>query len=432
MAGCLTIGETYFFRENRSFEILAEEIIPEIILKRRGGEQRLRIWSAGSSTGEEPYSMAILLHRMNNVLKEWNISILATDINPKALRKAVEGVYTEWSFRNPPSWLKENYFRKSVDGLLKLISPIKKMVNFSYLNLVEDCYPSLSSDTNAMDVIFCRNVLMYFTPELAGKVVERFHRSLVDGGWLVVSPCEASQVSYPQFKAVSFPGAVFYQKQAPGIELRGNKNPEPKVRFTTPLIPLFQPLPSKPTSAPLKPLPAILPPVPLEQTDFKEALALYNKGLYPEAETMLAPLLPPNHENVKANVLLCRIRANQGKLAEALTLLEQAITADKLNPGLHYLRAMILQEQGSDNEASISLKRALYLDRNLVIAHVALANLALRLGKHKEYRKYLENALSILGGYQPDEILPESEGMTAGRLMKIIGAMDVMGGRNES
>lgn len=429
MAEHLTIGETYFLRENRSFEILTEEIIPEILLKRSGGEQRLRIWSAGCATGEEPYSMAILLHRMSNALKGWTVSILATDINPKALRKAVEGGYTEWSFRNPPPWLKENYFRKSVDGRLNLIPPIKKMVDFSYLNLVEDYYPSLTGDTNAMDVIFCRNVLMYFTPELARKVVERFHRSLVNGGWLIVSPCEASQVMYPQFKAVSFRDAVFYQKQAPGTEPRPMRDSAPKLR-TPSSIRIVPPLSAKPSSPLHMPLSTIAPPIPPEQTDFEKALTLYEKGLYPEAEIMLVPLVPPNQKNIRENVLLCRIRANQGKLAESLMLLEQVISADKLNPGLHYLRAMILQEQGDNNQACASLKRALYLDQNLVIAHVALANLALRQGKQSECRKYLENAISILGGYQSDDILPESEGMTAGRLMKVIEAMDVMGDRD--
>lgn len=431
MAGHLTIGETYFLRENRSFEILTEEIVPEFILKRRGGEQRLRFWSAGCATGEEPYSMAILLHRMSTALKGWNVSILATDITPKALRKATEAVYTEWSFRNSPSWLKENYFSKSGDGRFKLISPIKKMVEFSYLNLVEDFYPSLSGNTNAMDVIFCRNVLMYFSPELARKVVERFHRSLVDGGWLVVSPCESPQVLFSQFSAVNFRDATFYRKQAPGHEPRSTRRTDPAIRFTPSALPLLQPLPAKPPLALLKPLPALQPPIPLEQTDFEEARALYEQGLYPEAEQRLAPFLPPNQANVTANILLCRIRANQGKLAEALMLLGQAIAADKLNPGLHYLRAMIFQEQGADNEASASLKRSLYLDQNLVLAHVALANLALRQGRLKEHRKYLDTALSILGGYQPDEILPESEGMTAGRLMKIIGAMDRRGDRDE-
>jgi chemotaxis protein methyltransferase CheR len=282
-----------------------------------------------------------------------------------------------------------------------------------------------------MDVIFCRNVLMYFAPELAGKVVERFHRSLVDGGWLIVSPCETSQVLYPQFKAVSFRDAIFYRKQASETEHRETRGSPQETRFTPSPLPLMHPLPAKPALTPLKPLPAIQPPIPPEQTDFDEAVTLYDKGLYPEAEKMLAPLLPPNRENIEANVLLCRIRANQGRLAEALMLLEQALAADKLNPGLHYLRAMILLEQGDGNEAGASLKRALYLDQDLALAHVALANLALRQGRLKESRKHRENALSILGRYQRDEILPESEGMTAGRLMKIIEAMDIGGDRNE-
>jgi chemotaxis protein methyltransferase CheR len=129
IAGFLTIGETYFLREKRSFEILAQEIIPEIIRRRRGGEQRLRIWSAGCATGEEPYSIAIVLHGMHDSLRDWDISILATDINPKALRRAKEGVYTQWSFRTAPPWLKENYFIGcTVQGLHELGQKLKELV----------------------------------------------------------------------------------------------------------------------------------------------------------------------------------------------------------------------------------------------------------------------------------------------------------------
>jgi chemotaxis protein methyltransferase CheR len=431
MAGYLTVGETYFFRENRSFEIVTEEILPAIIRKRLGGEQRLRIWSAGCATGEEPYSMAILLHRMENTLKEWNICILATDINPKALRKARAGIYTGWSFRNPPDWLKKNYFKKGVDGTLTIRSSIKKMVDFSSLNLVADFYPSLPSDTNAMDVIFCRNVLMYFTPELAGKVVERFHRSLVEGGWLIVSPCEASHIHYPGFKTVNFRDATFFRKEGPAAMLRVTNGSQPEVLFSPSPCSLSQPPPTKVPAPPLEALAVLRPFIAVEQTDFEEALVLYERGFYQEAEIRLAPLLVPNQESIRANVLLCRIRANQGRLDEALILVDAAIAADKIDPGLHYLRAMIFQEQGEDHEAGASLRRALYLDQKLVLAHVAQANLAMRQGRPKEFQKHLENALSILGEYQPDEIIPESEGMTAGRLMKSIRAMDVMGDRHE-
>jgi len=424
MAGFLTIGETYFLRDNRSFEILVEEIIPEIIRKRRVGEQRLRIWSAGCATGEEPYSIAILLHRMRDILKGWDISILATDINPLAIRKAVEGIYTEWSFRNSPAWLMENYFNKCGDGRLKLISSIKKMVDFSYLNLVEDLYPSLPGNTNAMDVIFCRNVLMYFTPELARKVAERFHRSLVDGGWLIVSPCETSQFLYPQFKAVNFRDGVLYRKQGNGETEKRRSGEE-----VSP-IPPFSPSPvhGVPAQA-IAPVHEVSPvppftvsPVLEVTTPYEEALALYERGLYPEAEQRLAGFLPPNQENTKETILLCRIRANQGKLAEARMLLEQAIAADKLNPGLHNLLAMILQEQGDDLEAVAALKKALYLDQDLVLAHFALANIELRKRKNKESRRHFDNALSLLDRYRPDEVIPESDGMLAWRLKEIIRA----------
>ncbi|MDA8412820.1 MAG: hypothetical protein M0023_03430 [Desulfobacteraceae bacterium] len=419
LAVYLTVGETYFLREDRSFEIFTDEIIPEIIRKRGGGEQRLRIWSAGCATGEESYSIAILLARMRHFLHDWPISILATDINPRALRKAKEGVYTEWSFRTTPPWLKERYFEKCGHNRWALIPAIKKMVDFSYLNLAEDPYPSLPVHTNAMDVIFCRNVLMYFTPDLARKVVERFHRSLVDGGWLIVSPCESSQVLYPQFKAVKFPGAVFYQKQSPGTDPQGASAHEAQAWSATRSV---EPLPVKERSPLLKSVPALRTPVPQGQTDFEAARSLYEKGLYLQAEQKLAPLLPPSRQNIRETVLMCHIHANQGKLAEARQLLEQAILADKLNPGLHNLRAMILQEQGDDHEAAVALKRALYLDQDLVLAHFSLANIGLRQGKHRESRRHFAQVLALLDRYRPDEVIPESDGMQAWRLREIIKA----------
>src|SRR5665647_800559 len=225
----LTIGETYFLREGRSFEILEQEIVPEIIHSRAGSEKRLRLWSAGCATGEEPYTLAIMLHRMGFSLRDWNISILATDINPHALRKATEGVYTEWSFRDTPAWFREKYFTMRGGGRFELIPAIKKMVKFSYLNLVEDPCPSLLTDTNAMDVIFCRNVLMYFPPERAGRAVERFRHCLVDGGWLVAGSCEASNLLFSGFKAVNFTDMTLYRRQADSE----NRVPEKQVSWKT-------------------------------------------------------------------------------------------------------------------------------------------------------------------------------------------------------
>ncbi|MGH8705397.1 MAG: CheR family methyltransferase, partial [Burkholderiales bacterium] len=210
LASHLTVGETYFFREKRSIEILEQHVLPELLRSRRGAEQRLRIWSAGCCTGEEPYSVAMLLDRLILDPEAWNVTLLATDINPRFLRKAAQGVYGEWSFRDTPGWVRERYFKTRRDGRCELHPHVRKKVTFSYLNLADDVYPSLLNNTNAMDVILCRNVLRYFAAERARQVVGNLFRSLVDGGWLIVSPAEASNALFSPFSAVPFPGVVLY------------------------------------------------------------------------------------------------------------------------------------------------------------------------------------------------------------------------------
>jgi chemotaxis protein methyltransferase CheR len=171
----LTIGETYFFRERKSFDVLEARILPALINSRRGKEQRLRIWSAGCSTGEEAYSIAILLYRLIADLPQWNITILATDVNPASLCKADRGEYSDWSFRGIPQWIKEKFFSRNAEGRFEVADTIRKMVTFASLNLADDPFPSLINNTNAMDIIFCRNVLMYFAPHQVKKVIDNFH-----------------------------------------------------------------------------------------------------------------------------------------------------------------------------------------------------------------------------------------------------------------
>src|SRR3990170_706501 len=216
LASHLTVGETYFFREKRSLDILEQQILPELLRARAQTEKHLRIWSAGCCTGEEPYSIAMLLDRLIPDFEKWNLTILATDINPHFLRKAARGVYGAWSFRDTPGWIKDRYFNRRQDGRFEIQPRIRRMVTFSYLNLAEDAYPSLVNGTNAMDVILCRNVLMYFAQQRARKVVDKLQRSLVDGGWLITSPAETSTVLFSAFTAVEFPGAFLYRKMAAG------------------------------------------------------------------------------------------------------------------------------------------------------------------------------------------------------------------------
>lgn len=142
LASHLTVGETYFFRETASLEALEKYILPDLIASRRS-MRYLRIWSAGCATGEEPYTIAIMLHRMIPDIRKWQITLLATDINPRFLEKAAQGIYREWSFRGDFQWLKDQYFKRTLDGRYRIAEKIRKMVTFNYLNLATDLYPSL-------------------------------------------------------------------------------------------------------------------------------------------------------------------------------------------------------------------------------------------------------------------------------------------------
>jgi chemotaxis protein methyltransferase CheR len=422
LASHLTVGETYFFREKRAFEILEQSILPDLIEVRRRTGKRLRFWSAGCSTGEEPYSLAILLEKLIPDLKDWNITILATDINTGALRKAVEGIYSDWSFREAPPFFKDKYFER-VNGNRYLLRPdIGKTVHFSYLNLSEDVYPALQNNTNAMDVIFCRNVLMYFSPGHVKRAAERFNRSLVDNGWLIVSPVETSQIHYASFAAVRIQDSTFYKKDTHKIKpesLIAKYVEKEMIPFAVKKVkPRKSEKPSHvaPSDVPEKPMQSAL-------TALEEAAILYRKGFYNEAEKSLSEVISSGQGNQEMLVLFTKILANQGKLEDAFHWCEKAISADKCNPYLHYLLAIILDEQKRGEEAAASLKKALYLDPDFVLAHFALANISLRSGKMAEARKHFGNTTEILSKYKPDEIFPESEGITAGRLSEMIGAV---------
>ena len=392
LAAFLTIGETYFFRDPRVFEVLEQQILPELLRARRGGDQRLRLWSAGCASGEEAYSIAIVLHRLVRDLDQWNLFILATDINAAALAKGRGGVYGDWSFRNAPAWLKEHYFTREGEGHYQVIAPVRRMVSFEYLNLAEDSYPSLYSNSNAMDVIMCRNVLMYFAPEMAHMVVDKLNRALVQGGWLIVSPTEHARIAAEPLEPVSFDGAILYRKEAPP----------------------YQP----PEVAPPLPEAEAVQTTPVTAKSLECAETMYGKGEYHEAAALLSALYDGAVIPVGPMTLLIRCHANRGELDAALELCDATLEREKMDPALHFLRAEILQEKGRSEEALDSLNRALYLDPELVLAHFVLGNLCIWSGRPEKARKHFRNAL--LERYQPDDILPDSEGMTAARVREII------------
>ena len=431
LASYLTVGETYFFRDGKSFEVLEGRVLPELIRTRSAAERYLRIWSAGCASGEEAYSIAILLRRMIPDIKDWNITILATDINPSFLHRASVGAYGEWSFREVPSWTKERYFRKTTDGRYEILPGIKKQVTFSYLNLAEDSYPSLMNNTNAMDIIFCRNVVMYFSRQKQKEVVLKLHRCLVEGGLLISSPSESSAELFAPFHQVHCPGVTLYQRgaeetlRAECLALGEPLSHHPSV----PLPPVIEPA-VRPDDAVAGPSLATPPSVgaaesatPHPDDLYEEAHESFERGRYFDAEENIRMLLAGDGDHAPALALFARLHANMGRLPDARELCERAIAEDKLNARYHYLLSSILEEMGLAEEAGSSLKRALYLDHNFVLAHFALGNLARKQGKTVESEKHFENALSVLSTVGQDSVIPESEGIIARRLTEIIRTM---------
>jgi chemotaxis protein methyltransferase CheR len=394
IAGHLTIGETYFFRDRRVFEILESVVFPEITASRRGKEKILRIWSAGCATGEEPYSIAMTVTKVFPDCKEWEIGILATDIVPSSLKRASEGIYNEWSFRETPSWIKQGCFEK-VKGKYRIAPRFRQMVTFASLNLAEDPYPAIITNTNAIDIIFCRNVLMYFSRDKARKVVDNLAHCLVDGGWLIISPIESPDADYSSFlQPVRFPGAILYKKK----EHRRKE----EVRATA--LALLQTKGKKQT-------PRKIAEHPVKRVEWPPSIQPVKN-------------LPVDLDSQTTHQV--RFLANGGKLPEALALCENILRKDKLNPILYYLHATILLEMGRANEAEVSLQRALYLDQEFAIAHFSLGHLLQSRNKIKEAAKHLQKARSLLSVFRQEAVPPESEGMTAGRLIEVIDAMEIV------
>ncbi len=398
LAKHLTIGETFFFRDENIFYALKNNIIPELVKKHGKKDKSIRFWSAGCSTGEEPYSIAIFIDQTMVLLKDWDITILATDINTHFLQKAVKGVYTSWSFRNTRKWVIEKYFKKIAPNRFEIAPYIKKKVDFSQLNLASKAYWTPLNNI-AMDVIFCRNILMYFDPEVINEVIERLTLCLVQGGWLIVNPIEAAFVQNSDLYKIQLPGTILFKKKHANRHKESPKDTRKEIAGP-------------------------------ERNIYQEARAFYKEGLYKESVKKLTGLFHNGQPGYKASVLdsssmalIAKAYANQGKLAEAERWCKKAIDAEKLHPGYHYLLATIYQEEGRVKESIKFFKKAIYLDPEFVLAHFMLGNLVKREGEKNESTKHFNNVLSLLLSINTEEILPHSGGFTAGKLAEIVQTM---------
>ncbi len=209
LVGGITVGETYFFRDKQQGRLLENIIIPEIIAKKtREKNKTIRIWSAGCATGEEIYTIAILLCEILTTPEAWSLQLLGTDINTMALAQATSGRYTKWSMRSITPQYLNKYFAKENHGYI-LSSRIRNLVKFSYLNLNANKYPAILNGTNAQDLILCRNVLIYFDKERIISIMKKISACLVEGGYLLLGASDPINVADSGLQYIDNQGIYF-------------------------------------------------------------------------------------------------------------------------------------------------------------------------------------------------------------------------------
>ena len=207
----VTTNETCFFRNLPQLTALEQQLLPQIVeSKLKMGFRKLRIWSAGSSSGEEAYTLAmVLLEKRLTLMKDWIIEIVGTDINETVLALAREGIYNNYSVRNTPDYYRKKYFTADNTGQFVLSPEVKKLVTFSHLNLYDD---NKMIFMKSFDFIFCANVLIYFDIAAKSKVVQHFYNNLQPYGYFFVGQSESLHGVNDKFKTVHFPGGFAYKK----------------------------------------------------------------------------------------------------------------------------------------------------------------------------------------------------------------------------
>ena len=410
----LTIGETYFFRYHAHFEAL-KHILAAGCEGR--GRQRLRLWSAGCSTGEEPYSLAITVMETFPDWRERDIRVLATDINNRSLKKARDGVYGAWAMRVIEKDRLERYFTRIGKSYL-INDDVKSLVDFSHLNLQADDFPSADGEFREIDAVFCRNVMIYFPLATTRNVVEKIAATLRPGGCLFLGHAETlSQIS-SRFERHSHAGSCYYRERKDRPLLLRRETPALTVPASELKVvrPLTHAIPSAPTS-PLSSrgqlrgrTPAKPEPDPEEL--YKKAETLFEAEEFPKASEALAELFRIKPDHTGALVLQGFILANNGRFEEALTLCARALKIDDLLPEAFFLKGLLLDMNDSLAAAVEEYRKTILLRMEFVMSHYHLGRLYYRLGKETEGARELRNTLKLLERARQGSIIPFSGGLS--------------------
>jgi chemotaxis protein methyltransferase CheR len=394
----LAVHESYFFREPAQFEAIRSLVLPQL-LRERGPQALLDIWSAGCAKGEEPYSLAILLAQEGLSAR---CRIRATDLSPAALANAAQGSFREWSFRGAAAQRARGYFRRR-GADFHLDEKIRGQVAFEPLNLVSGPFPSPRPGSAGFDLILCRNVLIYFEPATVARVAGRFYEALAEGGWLITASSDPPLWNHAPFEIQMTPAGVLYRRATV------NRRPAPP-----------RPVGAKPCSPPRAASIQIAAeaPVRVRQARVEREPA---RGV-PRGE---APASDP-----AACLIQIKALANSGGALLAEKAAAAAVARHPLCPDLHYLRAVLLLDLERCEAATAAIRRVLYLDRTLLAPHLLLGSILRRRGDLPGALRAYRNGLHCCANRDRDDIAELTDNEPLARLVAVasreIAALECM------
>jgi chemotaxis protein methyltransferase CheR len=438
----ITTGESYFWRDHGQVHVLREHILPALIQAKRDARQQgqpqqlsLRLWSAGCSTGEEAYTLAILLQSLIPDIHQWNILVLGTDLNPAAIAKAKQGTYKQWSFRQTPEHFQSQYFKPVSEGW-RVIPKIHAMPTFQSGNLLQDSFPAIHSNLFQMDLILCRNVFIYFYPEGIAHVLQKFYETLLPGGYLMSGHSELQAQDLSSFQILSFPQSMIYRRPSPSQDSAiAAVQVLPSRGITRPRTPANQSL-SQPTLVPMvsMPGPSSLPAPLANHTTPPRSLTR------PDASTPEPTSLPvkslQNHSpgltelssrqgNHEAQFKMAQIYADQGQYQQAVQACEMILESAPEWLAPLYLLAQISEEQGDFKQAKSILKKIIYLSPEAVAAYIELGGLYLHEQQPHQAYKLFCSARAVLQNMPPNTELDYQGTVRAHSLMQYVDQLSL-------
>lgn len=385
----LTITETYFFRHGEQFRALEQVALPDRIAA-RGSQRLLRMLSVGCSSGEEAYTLAIVARDAQSD-PNWVVSVLGLDANPAMLRKATSARYSAWSLRETPDAVRQSRFHPR-DSSYEVDARIRACVAFRQYNVAEDDADLWRREQ--YDVIFCRNLLMYLTPDTASSLIARMTQALAPGGYLFLGHTDSLGSRPDGLEPQHSHSTFYYRRPVAGT------TPAP---VRAPAILRADPGAAPPADPGAAPIPLVTPaPAPPRPGEHDRILALLHEERFAEAlrEIETTGLTRP-HEQLAHGVLL----AQAGRLAEAEQGVRRLLDADGLYADAHHLLGVCLEAGPAPRDALGQYRLAAYLDPAFAMPRLRLGLLARRRGDDRGAAAELDRALHLLRDERDDRIV---------------------------